>query len=264
MFANTLDSLLGSYSMETPPETLMRSRDNSGQPTNDVARLAGTRLVSANETEEGQSLAESKIKALTGDDVITARFLHKEFFQFRPQFKIWIRTNHKPRIRGVDGGIWRRVHLIPFSVEIPESKRDPELSKKLVKELPGILNWAVEGCVAWQSAGLQPPKIVQAATEDYRTSQDLIGLFLAECCLVAADKIAGSVKLKELYSAYCEWCSEAGERPMSQRILTFRLVERGFKKRRGGHGGQWLWDGIRLSSGGQNETDILTPLYGGV
>lgn len=260
VFSNILSTLLGGYSMETPPETLMRGRENSNNaPTNDLARLSGARLVSANETEEGQCLAESKIKAMTGDDIIIARFLHKEFFEFRPQFKIWIRTNHKPKIRGTDTGIWRRVKLIPFNVCIPSEKQDPHLTSKLMAELPGILNWAVEGCVLWQHCGLKSPAAVDIATEEYRTSQDLIGMFLAETCTICPQKTSGYVKAKDLYKAYCDWCEEAGERPMPHRVLSIKLTERGFVKRRAFHTSITIWDGLRLG----DEKEQQQGLYGG-
>lgn len=260
VFSNILSSLIGGYSMETPPETLMRGRENSNNaPTNDLARLSGARLVSANETEEGQCLAESKIKAMTGDDIIIARFLHKEFFEFRPQFKIWIRTNHKPKIRGTDTGIWRRVKLIPFNVCIPAEKQDPHLTSKLMAELPGILNWAVEGCVLWQHCGLKSPAAVEIATEEYRTSQDLIGIFLAETCTICPQKKSGYVKTRDLYKAYCDWCEEAGERPMPHRVLSIKLSERGFVKRRAFHSSITVWDGLRLGDGKEQQAS----LYGG-
>lgn len=253
VFMNTIASLMGTYAMETPPETLMRSHDKSERPSNDVARLAGARLVATNETEEGQFLAESKVKAMTGDDTMIARFLHKEFFEFRPQFKLWIRTNHKPRIKGSDEGIWRRIKLIPFEVQIPKDKVDPDLGDKLKAELPGILNWAIEGCYAWQQIGLPTPAKVQRATSDYRSSQDLLGAFLMECCVVCPQKRSGITRVRDIYGAYKHWCEEAGERAMSKRNFSFRLTERGFKKRRAGKDRQWCWDGIRLDEDGQPE-----------
>lgn len=261
VFMNIIAALLGTYAMETPASTLMRGReDNSNQPSNDVARLAGARVVNANETEEGQALAESKIKAMTGDDVMIARFLHKEFFEFRPQFKIWVRTNHKPKIRGTDTGIWRRVKLIPFKVSIPAEKKDPELTNKLLAELPGILNWAVEGCLLWQHVGLKSPAAVDAATEDYRSSQDLIGMFLSETCEICPQKTSGYVKAKDLYKAYEDWCEEAGERAMPHRVLSIKLTERGFTKRRAFKVGQVIWDGLRLMGAEQTHQNSL---YGG-
>ena len=245
VFMNIINLILGTYAMETPAETLMRSRIGSDRPTNDIARLKGARLVSVNETEEGQMLAESKIKALTGDDTIIARFLHKEFFEFKPQFKIWMRTNHKPRIRGMDKGIWRRVHLIPFAMQLKEEDVDKQLQVKLEAEINGIMKWCVDGALIWKNCGLEQPEIVKVATNKYKESQDLIGMFLADRCTVSPDKKTGIITVKELYNEYSEWCEEAGERVQAKRNFNFKLVERGFTKRRG-IGNRLVWDGIKI------------------
>lgn len=120
--------------------------------------------------------------AITGGDTVTARFLFAEYFDFRPSFKLWLAANHKPVIRGTDYAIWRRIHLIPFSVQFEGENKDKELPAKLLAELPGILAWAVRGCLAWQREGLAPPEIVQAATEEYRKEMDQFGNWLAERC----------------------------------------------------------------------------------
>ena len=158
----------------------MTKRGDSGQ-SNDIARLRGSRMVMASEAELGQRLAESKIKQLTGGDVIAARFLHKEFFEFRPTFKIWMAVNHKPEITGTDDGIWRRIRLIPFEVQIPPNERDATLKGeggKLAGELSGILNWALLGFQKWQQDGLQIPDAVANATEIYRDESDQLRGFL--------------------------------------------------------------------------------------
>ena len=158
-----IKKLMGEYAVATPATTLM---ENRGSIPNDVARLTGTRLVAVNETQEGARFHEGLIKDLTGDDTIAARFLHKEFFEFKPRFKLCLRGNHKPRITGTDDGIWRRIHLIPFQVQIPEAERDPNLLNKLLKELPGILNWALAGFQEWRKEGLKPPRrVVEAGQE---------------------------------------------------------------------------------------------------
>src|SRR5262249_26134045 len=130
----------------------------------DLARLRGARLVSAVETEVGRRWAESKIKALTGGDRISARFMRQDFFEFIPQFKLLIAGNHKPGLRSVDEAIRRQFYLIPFTVTIPAEERDPGLLEKLKTERPGILHWMIEGCLQWQQHGLAPPAVVTAAT----------------------------------------------------------------------------------------------------
>jgi putative DNA primase/helicase len=160
-FLNTLTGILDGYAAIAPMETFTASQ-NDRHPT-DLAMLRGARLVTAQETEEGRRWAESKIKALTGGDPITARFMRQDFFTFTPAFKLFIAGNHKPGIRGVDEAIRRRFHLVPFTITVPLKERDPELAEKLKAEWPGILAWAIQGCLEWQRIGLSPPKAVQSA-----------------------------------------------------------------------------------------------------
>lgn len=237
-FIETLQRLMGEYAVKTPTETLMM-RDGKGI-SNDVARLAGKRMVVAAETDEGQRLAEKTIKDLTGGDKITARFLHQEFFEFTPTFKLWMYGNHLPVIKGTDEGIWRRIRIIPFNVTIPKEEVDPDLALKLVDELPGILNWAIVGCEAWLKTGLGEPVIVHEATADFRSEMDVLGEFIKEMCEVGKDK---TISARKLYEQYSIWCSDFGERPMSQRQLGLRLKERGFHNRRS-TGGARHWDGL--------------------
>lgn len=232
---NIVSTLLGEYACNTPTETLMlRQR---GAIPNDLARLAGVRLVTANETSEGQRLDEAKIKDLTGGDTISARFLHREYFDYKPQFKVWMRGNHKPAINGTDDGIWRRIHLVPFAVRIPEDERDKQLEDKLKKELSGILVWAVQGCLKWQSEGLRAPQVVSDATSAYREEMDIVGAFLEECCL--PDESV-SVSAKSLYAAYKTWCTDNGNYPLSQRRFGMSLSERSFQRDRKSEGVQYL------------------------
>ena len=177
-FLETLRAMLDDYSAVTDFTTFLK-RDSEGA-RNDLARLVGTRLVSATEAQQGKPLDEPLVKSLTGGDTITCRFLFKEFFDYEPQFKIWLAANHKPRVRGRDHGIWRRIVLIPFTVTIDEKKRDRQLGAKLKKELPGILRWALDGCRAWREKGLNPPGAVVEATTGYRDEMDLYQEFFEE------------------------------------------------------------------------------------
>src|SRR5690606_12666871 len=136
-------------------------------PTNDLARLKGARFVAATETDEGRRIAEGLVKQLTGDDKVSARFLFKETFEFKPTAKLWLATNHKPVVRGTDYGFWRRVRLIPFTRQFASEERDTRLPEKLRKELPGILRWAVEGARLYRQEGMQVPDKVRAATAEY-------------------------------------------------------------------------------------------------
>lgn len=226
VFVETLAALLGEYHTATRIETL--SNIKGGIP-NDVAALAGARMVTVSETPEGSRLNESLVKDLTGGDTITARFLRNEYFQFKPQFTLWIRGNHKPRILGTDDGIWRRMMLIPFTVQIPDSEVDPELPERLKAELPGILNWAVQGCIEWQKSGLRPPQSVLDAVAEYRSEMDLLGQFIDECCFVTEHaKSAAST----LYTRYRQWCEQSGVQPVTNTRFGLALGERGFQKRK--------------------------------
>jgi len=244
-FLETLRSLLADYSAIADFTTFLK-RDSEGA-RNDLARLVGTRLVSAVEAEAGKPLAEALVKQLTGGDTITARFLFKEFFDFRPQFKIWLAANHKPGIHGSDHGIWRRIRLVPFTVTIPEAERDPRLTAKLAEDLPGILAWAVRGCLAWREQGLGVPDEVRAATASYREEMDLFGGFLDEGCVAVPGAF---VTAKELYAAYQGWCEANGEKPRSQKALGVGLRERGFESFQGAKGVR-CWRGLRLRRDGE-------------
>lgn len=252
-FINVLANLLGEYAQKTPATTLMMKQHDEGIP-NDVARMAGARLVTSVETEEGKRLSEVRIKEMTGGDKIAARFLRQEFFEFTPQFKIWMATNHKPVIRGTDKAIWRRIKLIPFVAKIQECEKDPELGGKLYRELPGILNWAIEGCLQWQKIGLLPPAIVVNATQQYQEEQDVLASFLEECCTLA-DGLSSSAK--ELYATYVAWCESHNEYCESQRKFGLRLSERGLENYKGSKNhSYWKGIGIVCESASFSETDL--------
>jgi putative DNA primase/helicase len=221
-FINVIKELLGDYAMQAPTETFML-KQNAGGNSNDLARLKGARLISTVESEEGKRLAESLIKQLTGGEPITARFLHQEFFEFLPSFKIFFVTNHKPVIKNSDLGIWRRIRLIPFTVTIPPEEVDKKLPEKLREEMPGILRWAVEGCLKWQSEGLTPPNRVVEATDEYRSEMDTLSHFVNDYCVVNP---AARVATKDLYEAYKEWSEENGEYVLAKNKFIQRLRER--------------------------------------
>ncbi len=222
-FLGAILDMLGDYGRQAAPGLLTPKRGET-HPT-EYADLMGSRLVASLEVEEGRRLAEAMTKWLTGGDRMKARFMRQDFFEFTPTYKLFLAANHKPTIIGTDLAIWRRIKLVPFTVEIPEEEQDGDLPTKLREELPGILCWAVKGCLLWQEGGLCPPDEVRAATEAYRTEQDVLGDFIADCCRTGQDE---KVTANALYIAYTNWCKDSGERPRSKTAFGRRLAERGF------------------------------------
>jgi putative DNA primase/helicase len=231
----TIRAMVGGYGQQADPTAFLVKRSDG--PSNDVARMQGARLVSAIEIGEGRRLAEALVKQMTGDDTMTARLLYHEHFEFKPAFKLWMAANHKPVIHGTDLAIWRRIRLLPFTVTIPEDERDKHLPDKLRAELPGILSWAVRGCLAWQGDGLQPPDAVTQATDDYRAEMDTLALFLGDCCTRAPNAQATAA---DLFKAYTAWGGEDNAQQFSA-----NLKEHGFRERRT-TGGTRIWRGLGL------------------
>ena len=239
-FLTTLMTLLNDYARQLPMETLLARQDNS--IPNDIAALRGARFVSAVEADAGKRLAESKIKQMTGQDRLAARFMRGEWFEFTPQFKLWLATNHKPSVRGCDEAIWRRLRLIPFTVTIPPEERDPALTEKLRQELPGIFRWAVEGCRRWREEGLSAPPDVTEATDEYRDEMDIIGEYIKARCVLNP---LGAASVAESYRDYEAWCARNAEKPYSKRTFTALMREHGLQTRHG-TGNVMLWDGMAL------------------
>lgn len=216
-----------------------------GQASNDIARLAGARSVTAIESDDNQRLAENLIKSLTGGDAIAVRFLYAEYFEFVPAFKWWLASNHRPTVKGTDEGIWRRIRLVPFTQQFTPDD-DPALDETLEAEMPGILAWAVAGAVEWHQSRLGSAEAVAKATSSYRTDMDAFGDFIAEQCLCAPTAVAGA---GDLFAAYRQWAEASGEKPVTQRWFGLRLRERGFRESRD-RTGRKRWIGIGLKSDG--------------
>lgn len=225
VFANTLTEIMGDYATVAPMDMFMASHGDR-HPT-DMAGLRGARIVTSIETEQGSRWAESKLKALTGGDKITARFMRQDFFEFIPQFKLLIVGNHKPSIRNVDEAMKRRLHMVPFTVTIPPAKRDRRLPDRLLAERNGILAWALQGCLDWQKSGLRPPPAVMDATEDYFDAEDALGRWLEDCCETGASQWAGS---SPLFASWRGWAEANGEYPGSMKRFSEALSNRGFEK----------------------------------
>lgn len=238
-FLEAISDVLAGYAQRTPTDTLL-AKDTSGI-SNDIARLKGARFVVASEVEEGKRMAESLVKQMTGGEKMTARFMRAEYFEFMPHFKLWVGTNHKPVIRGTDQAIWRRIKLIPFNVTIPPEERDKNLLNKLRREMPGILNWAVMGCMDWQKNGLGEPEEVIKATNDYRSEMDVLTRFITDCCTTNTQR---SIKSSVLYKKYAEWSRDNNEFTLSQTKFSTRMQEKGFSKIRTSRG--MVWEGIAI------------------
>lgn len=227
-FLGILQELIGDYGQSASFSTFKDTKYD--YIPNDVARMVGKRFIKATEVKESARLNEERIKLLTGEDVISARFLYNEFFDFRLIGKIWLAVNHKPIIRGTDKAIWRRIRLIPF-LEDFEERKDNNLSSKLEKELSGILNWAIEGCLKYQREGLEPVETVKRATEEYREESDIIKTFINENII---EDVTVRTPASELYERYKEWASRNGEYVMTNQYFGRSLVEKGYKKEKVG------------------------------
>jgi putative DNA primase/helicase len=223
VFLNTITGLLEPYTATAPMEMFLASHNSSERHPCDMAALRGARLVTAQEVEKGCRWAENKLKALTGGDRITARFMHQNFFEYTPQFKLILVGNHRPALRSVDEAIRRRFNLVPFTVTIPPAERDPNLCEKLKAEWPGILAWAIEGCLAWQREGLNSPAVVRAATADYFGGEDALGRWIDERCNLGATEKASS---NALFTSWKEWAEKTGEYVGSQKNFSQSLEAR--------------------------------------
>ena len=232
----TVKAILGNYATMSAPNLLMRKHDT--HPT-ELADLRGMRLVATAESGEGRRLDEERVKCVTGDDTIRARYMYGDFFEFPPTHTLLIATNHRPEIKGRDLAIWRRIRLGPFTVVLEPAKQDAELKAKLLEEGPAILGWLVQGCLGWQELGLDEPESVKVSTAGYRSDQDTVRRFLDECCVVNTTERTSA---KVLHEAYHDW---SGDR-MSMQRFGARMRDIGYETTDRSTGGRKFWIGIRL------------------
>ncbi len=234
----TIQKILGDYAKSVARDALLkRERRGDSHPTA-IADLVGCRFALLQETEEGKYLDASLVKALTGGDKIKARFMHKDYFEFTPNFKPWLCTNYKPIVTDTTYALWRRLILIPFRAVFDEKRRDPEMPQKLWQEKEGILAWLIRGCLRWQEEGLNPPPVVREATKAYQTEMDVIQQWLEDCCVADPHAIT---PLADLYDSYQKWCKEREEEPMSKRKFANRLTEKWYDSLD-------LWDSVLRKS----------------
>jgi putative DNA primase/helicase len=255
VFLNTIAKIMADYATTATMDTFVAS--NVTRHSTELAMLRGARLVTAQETEQNAQWAESRIKALTGEDPITARFMRQDNFTFLPTFSLVIAGNHKPGLTSVGAAIRRRMNLIPFTVEIPDGEKDTTLPDRLKAEWQGILAWMVQGCLEWQKGGLRPPAAVVAATADYLSGEDAIANWMADACNFDKNKDAGSMAL---YQSYKQWMLTAGERPIAQKVFSEELGKRGYPKEHKETGTRFI--GLELKPTGvfSGEDAMTSPL----
>jgi putative DNA primase/helicase len=238
-FLETIRNVLGDYAHNLPFsafELVGRSAIS-----NDMASLVSKRFVTAAETSEGARLNEARVKALTGGDRCTARFLYREYFSFDPTAKFWLAFNHKPHVTDDSHGFWRRVRLIPFLAHFSGNDCDKDILAKLKTEASGILAWAIRGCLLWQQQGLGLPPSIDAATKAYREESDPVAEFLDDRYVISTDAFVESSILR---SDYEDWAKQNGEKPLHHRGFSNRLRARGFVNDRSGHNRARGWRGL--------------------
>ena len=203
----------------------------------ELAGLRAARLVLVSETEAGEGWAEARIKSVTGGETIRANFMHKDHFEFTPQFKLMVAGNHRPSLGDAGEAMRRRLHVIPFGVTIAPGDRDPHLGDILKAEADGILGWMIKGCADWQRTGLMPPAIVSGAADEYFAAEDHIGQWLEDCCQTGPALRASS---KALYASWSAWARNGGFEPQSTRALGEALRSRGFQPGKVGLDRGWI------------------------
>ena len=231
IFSNLMTRILGDYVVAAPSTLLAARRSDDTGPRSDLAMLAGARLVSINELPGGMTLDETVAKQLAGREPITARFLHREFFTYQPRFTPWVRTNHRPIVKGTDDGIWRRLRIVRFGRTFSPEEQDPSLEEKLWAERAGILNWMLEGARLYLRDGLTQSAAMQREVAQYRAASDVLGDFLAERTEVdpTEKELQG-----RLFCAWRSWCEGNGYQPGAKATFTERLRERGHGQRKSG------------------------------
>jgi len=254
--AEALKSMLGDYALTCGFETFLRRRGDAGV-RDDLARLAGARMILASEPGEGRALDEAVLKSMTGGDTVSARHLYQRHFEFQPAAKLWLLTNHRPRANAQDDAVWRRVMLVPFERTVPVDERDPTVKARLMHDPDvrrAILAWAVAGCLEWQRTGLKPPAAVVAATLNYRDENDSVGKFLAD----EFSTPPRSVSPRELRDRYTKWCEANGERPLPPNQLGAALRQHGLVDGKSGSVRAWRFPERQQGQHGQQFR--VTPL----
>ena len=257
VFSNVIHNIFGGYATTSPPSLLTARKADDTSPRNDLAALAGARYVSINELQAGDRLDEQVVKMLAGREPISARFLHREYFEYMPNFTAWLRTNHKPIITGGDDGIWRRLVVLAFRRKFDDDEKDPDLESKLLEERDGILQWMLEGTSKYLKDGLKLSPRIRQENAVYRKDSDLIGEFLDDVMEVDS---AAKINQQTAYEEWQTWCKDNGFRVSSKKSFTQRLAERGYPE--GKSGGARFYVGLKTQS--KNSLTAPAPTQGGV
>ncbi len=240
VFLQTLAYVLGDYAATAAPDTFI---NRSGtRHLSEIAGLRSARMVLMSETEPDAQWAEARIKMVTGGEKLRANFMYKDLFEFTPQFKLLVGTNHRPALGEFGEAMRRRLHLIPFNVTISVEDRDPDLAEKLKAEADGILGWMLQGCHDLQQSGLRPPASVTSAVDDYFSAEDRFGQWMEEYCEIGP---ALRTPSKSLFASWSNWAKEAGVDPKSTRYLGEQLRSRGFADGKVGRDRGWYGIGLR-------------------
>ena len=237
-FVETFSKIMADYHVKSSIDTF--TEQQTAQHSTNVAGLAGARLITVSETQGGRKWDEGKVKELTGGDAMRARKMRQDEFTFQPKGKLVISGNYKPGLRTVDEAIRRRFNLVEFGVKIEKKDRDVDLPEKLVAEWPGILKWAIEGCLEWQRIGLAPPVSVLASTDEYLDAEDAVSRWIADCCTVDVD---ATEKSGALWASWVEWAKFYREAGGTHRTFSQALGAKGFER---GKGGERRFKGIKI------------------
>ena len=247
----TLRYILGDYAVHSATALIM-AKSHDGGPTPDIAKLLGGRFVTVSETEEGKALDTASIKELTGGDTISARFLHQNPFEFQPTFKLWLGSNFEPKVSAGDQAIWDRIRKIPFTVRIADDEVDPQLRDKLIAEAPGILAWAVRGCLDWQQHGLGTAPEIEQATQAYRASQDVLAEFAADHLVFGPNLVIAPAS--KAWDELRTWCRTHDEPVIHRHRFADYLREHGAVDKKSNGVRQWRGVGLtREQPGGAGD-----------
>ena len=253
VFNNVISGVLADYAQAAPSSMLKARRSDDSSPRNDLAGIKGARYLSFNELQAGDRLDEQVIKAIAGREAISARFLFGEFFSFKPTFKGWVRTNHRPIITGDDDGIWRKICLIPFNRRFTADEQDPQLEKKLLAERDGILGWILGGVRDYLNTGITLSPRIKAEVNAYRKESDVLGEFLEEKTRPTPQ---GKTEQRDLYRRYHYWCEENGLKHQSKKSFSQRLKERGYSEGKSGKNRYYV--GLELHEVAGASLDLTT------